>query len=56
MDLRSFFHVSFLDHHLWIDHEFIDPALDTLRGSVAQVQAIENRMLVLKATYQDHQG
>ena len=42
--------------HLWIDHEFIDPALDTLRGSVAQVQAIENRMLVLKATYQDHQG
>ena len=44
------------DGHLWIDHEFIDPALDTLRGSVAQVQAIENRMLVLKATYQDHQG
>ncbi|MEG2444839.1 MAG: hypothetical protein RSB22_02255 [Acinetobacter sp.] len=44
------------DGHLWIDHEFIDPALDTLRGSVAQVQEIENRMLVLKATYQDHQG
>lgn len=21
MDLRSFFHVSFLDHHLWIDHD-----------------------------------
>jgi hypothetical protein len=42
--------------HLWIDHEFIDPALDTLKGSVAQVQDIENRMLVLKATYQDHQG
>ena len=42
--------------HLWIDHEFIDPALDTLKGSLAQVQQIENRMLVLKATYQDHQG
>jgi len=42
--------------HLWIDHEFIDPALDTLKGSLAQVQDIENRMLVLKATYQDHQG
>ena len=41
--------------HLWIDHEFIDPALDTLKGSLAQVQDIENRMLVLKATYQDHQ-
>lgn len=42
--------------HLWIDHEFIDPALDTLKGSLAQVHQIENRMLVLKATYQDHQG
>lgn len=42
--------------HLWIDHDFIDPALDTLKGSLAQVQDIENRMLVLKATYQDHQG
>ena len=42
--------------HLWIDHEFIDPALDTLKGSLAQVQQVENRMLVLKATYQDHQG
>lgn len=42
--------------HLWIDHEFIEPALDTLKGSLAQVQDIENRMLVLKATYQDHQG
>ena len=42
--------------HLWIDHEFIDPALDTLKGSLAQVQDIENRMLVLKATYQDYQG
>lgn len=42
--------------HLWIDHEFIDPALDTLKGSLAQVQDIKNRMLVLKATYQDHQG
>lgn len=41
--------------HLWIDHDFIDPALDTLKGSLAQVQDIENRMLVLKATYQDHQ-
>ena len=40
--------------HLWIDHEFIEPALDTLKGSLAQVQDIENRMLVLKATYQDH--
>ncbi|WP_180038214.1 hypothetical protein [Acinetobacter sp. YH12127] len=42
--------------HLWIDHEFVDPALDTLKGSLAQVQDIENRMLVLKATYQDYQG
>lgn len=42
--------------HLWIDLEFIDPALDTLKGSLAQVQDIENRMSVLKATYQDHQG
>ena len=44
------------DGHLWIDHEFIDPALDTLKGSLAQVHQIEKRMLVLKATYQDHQG
>ena len=42
--------------HLWIDHELIDPALDTLKGSLAQVQDIENRMLVLKATYEDHVG
>lgn len=44
------------DGHLWIDHEFIDPALDTLKGSLAQVHQIEKRILVLKATYQDHQG
>ena len=42
--------------HLWIDHEFIEPALDTLKGSLTQVQDIENRMLVLKSTYQDYQG
>ncbi|WP_180044255.1 hypothetical protein [Acinetobacter sp. YH16039] len=42
--------------HLWIDHEFIDPALDTLKGSLTQVQDIENRMLILKSTYQDYQG
>lgn len=42
--------------HLWIDNEFIDPALETLKSSLAQVQNIENRILVLKATYQDHQG
>lgn len=44
------------ESHLWIDHEFIDPALDTLKGSLAQVHQIEKRMLVLKASYQDHQG
>lgn len=42
--------------HLWIDHEFIEPALDTLKGSLTQVQDIENRMRVLKSTYLDHQG
>ncbi|MFH7765070.1 hypothetical protein [Acinetobacter sp. BSP-28] len=42
--------------HLWIDHEFIDPALDTLKGSLTQVQDIENRMFILKSTYQDYQG
>ena len=42
--------------HLWLDHEFVDPALDTLKGSFAQVQEIENRILVLKVTYQDYQG
>ena len=42
--------------HLWIDHEFIEPALDTLKGSLTQIQDIENRMLVLKSTYQDYQG
>lgn len=41
--------------HLWIDLEFINPALDTLKGSLAQVQDIEARMLVLKSTYQDYQ-
>ena len=39
--------------HLWIDHEFIEPALDTLKSSLAQVQDIEIRMLSLKSTYQD---
>ena len=42
--------------HLWIDQEFIEPALDTLKGSLTQIQDIENRMLVLKSTYQDYQG
>jgi hypothetical protein len=42
--------------HLWIDHDFIEPALDTLKDSLAQVQDIENRMMVLKSTYLDHQG
>ena len=41
------------DGHLWIDHEFIEPALDTLKSSLAQVQDIEIRMLSLKSTYQD---
>ena len=41
------------DSHLWIDHEFIEPALDTLKSSLAQVQDIEIRMLSLKSTYQD---
>lgn len=44
------------DSHLWIDHDFIDPAKDTLEASLAQVQDIENRMLVIKATYEDHLG
>ena len=44
------------DSHLWIDHDFIDPAKETLEASLAQVQDIENRMLVLKATYEDHVG
>ena len=42
--------------HLWIDQEFIEPALDTLKCSLTQIQDIENRMLVLKSTYQDYQG
>lgn len=42
--------------HLWIDHDFIDPAKETLGASLVQVQDIENRMLVLKATYEDHLG
>lgn len=41
------------DGHLWIDHEFIEPVLDTLKSSIAQVQDIEIRMLSLKSTYQD---
>lgn len=44
------------DGHLWIDHELIDPALDTLKSSLTQMQDIENRMLILKSTYQDYQG
>jgi len=44
------------DGHLWIDHDFIDPAKETLQASLAQVQDIEKRMLVLKATYEDHVG
>lgn len=45
-----------VESHLWIDHDFIDPAKETLQASLAQVQDIENRMLVLKATYEDHVG
>lgn len=44
------------DSHLWIDHDFIDPAKETLEASLAQVQDIENRMLVLKETYEDYVG
>lgn len=44
------------EKHLWIEHDFLDPAQETLQASLAQVQDIENRMLVLKATYQDHLG
>lgn len=40
--------------HFWIDRDFIEPAQETLQASLAQVQDIENRMIVLKATYQDH--
>ncbi|GEM_PF-1551656 len=42
--------------HLWIDHEFIEPVLDTLKDSLTQVQDVENRMLALKFTYEFHQG
>ena len=38
--------------HLWIDHEFIEPVLDTLKDSLTQVQGVENRMLALKFTYE----
>ena len=40
--------------HLWIDTDFIDPATETLQASLTQIQDLENRLQVLKLTYQDH--
>lgn len=40
--------------HLWIDTDFIEPATETLQASLEQVQDLENRLLVLQLTYQDH--
>lgn len=40
--------------HLWIDIDFIDPATETLQASLTQVQDLENRLQVLKLTYQDY--
>ena len=40
--------------HLWIDIDFIDPATETLQASLTQIQDLENRLQVLKLTYQDH--
>lgn len=40
--------------HLWIDTDFIEPATETLQASLEQVQDLENRLLALKLTYQDH--
>ena len=39
---------------LWIDTDFIEPETETLQTSLAQVQDLENRLQVLKLTYQDH--
>ena len=40
--------------HLWIDTDFIEPATETLQASLTQIQDLENRLQVLKLTYQDH--
>ncbi|MEG0342261.1 MAG: hypothetical protein RR633_08750 [Acinetobacter sp.] len=40
--------------HLWIDTDIIDPATETLQASLTQVQDLENRLQVLKLTYQDY--
>ena len=40
--------------HLWIDTDFIEPATETLQASLEQVQDLEDRLQVLKLTYQDH--
>jgi len=40
--------------HLWIDTDFIEPATETLQTSLEQVRDLENRLQVLKLTYQDH--
>lgn len=40
--------------HLWIDTDFIEPATETLQASLEQVQDLQNRLHVLKMTYQDY--
>ncbi len=40
--------------HLWIDTDFIEPATETLQASLEQVQNLQNRLHVLKMTYQDY--
>ena len=40
--------------HLWIDTDFIEPATETLQASLDRVQDLEDRLQVLKLTYQDH--
>ena len=40
--------------HLWIDTDFIDPATETLKASLTQVQDLEDRLYLLNLTYQDH--